>query len=113
MTEPPPLNLWPGNFTGETIYTKRFEKAVANLQPHLEKGCVSDLPSDFVPIYTCTGFSAKYGIAQYRSARGSSSNENYHKALAPILGGHQTSPQLACSIAVVHNHRRNHRMAGK
>lgn len=103
--------LW--QFSGATMYTRRFEKAVTNLRPHTLGGCISDLPSEFVSVYTCTGHSSKYGIPQYRSARGSSANENYHKALAAIMGGHQTSPQLACSIAVVHNYRRNHRMAGR
>lgn len=99
--------------SGDPFFTRRLKKAEENLRPHIAAGCVSDLPSDFLPVYTCTGTSPKYGIHQYRSARGSSNNENYHKALSAIMGGHQTSPQLACSIAVVHNHRRNHRMAGR
>jgi len=69
-------------------------------------------PSDFVPLYTCTGRSAKYGLPVFRCSRGTCSNESLHKGLSQVLGGHRTAPQLANSVMVVYNHRRNHRMAG-
>jgi len=97
---------------GDAFFTPRVEKAVTNLRPHIVKGCISDPPSDFVPLYTCTGRSAKYGLPVFRCSRGTCSNESLHKGLSQVLGGHRTAPQLANSVMVVYNHRRNHRMAG-
>ena len=60
----------------------------------------------------CTGRSAKYGLPVFRCSRGTCSNESLHKGLSQVLGGHRTAPQLANSVMVVYNHRRNHRTAG-
>lgn len=98
--------------SGEPFFTPRLEKAATNLLPHITKGCISDLPSDFLSLYVCTGRSKKYALPVHRSIRGSSKNEAYHCALSQVLGGHRAAPHLASSITAVHNHRRNHRMAG-
>ncbi|CAM9605798.1 unnamed protein product, partial [Hapterophycus canaliculatus] len=90
-----------------------MEKAIKNLRPHIVNGCISDPPSDFVSLYTSKGRSAKYGIPVFRCSRGTNPNESLHKGLSQVLGGHRTAPQLANSVMVVYNHRRNHRMAVK
>ncbi|CAM9783090.1 unnamed protein product, partial [Laminaria digitata] len=99
--------------TGDAFFTPRLEKAVANLRPHLVQGCLSDPSPQFLPLYCCKGRSAKLGLPTFRSTRGTNRVETYHRFLGLILGGHRTAPHLASSITVVHNHRRNHRMAVK
>lgn len=97
---------------GEPCFTPRLTKAAKNLRPHLLQGCLSDPDPQFLSPYYCTGRSAKYGMPTLRSARGTNRVESHHTPLRSLLGGHRTSPQLASSVLVVHNHRRNHRMAG-
>ncbi|CAN0420699.1 unnamed protein product, partial [Laminaria digitata] len=99
--------------TDEPFFTPRLEKAANNLRPHLLQGCLSDPDPQFLSLYYCTGRSAKYGLPTFRSARGTNRVEAYHTPLRSLLGGHCSSPQLASSVLIVHNHRRNHRMAVK
>ena len=98
--------------SGEVFFTPHLEKAVANLRPHLLQGCLRDPSPQFLPMYYCTGRSTKLGLPTFRSTRGTNRVETYHRHLGLIWGGHRAAPQLASSITVVHNHRRNHRMAG-
>ena len=110
-----PLILGNASFTPrveKAFSTRGVKKAVINLRPHIVKGCISDPPSDFVPLNTCTGRSAKYGLPVFRCSRGTCSNESLLKGLSQVLGGHRTALQLANSVMVVYNHRRNHRTAG-
>lgn len=50
---------------GGPFFTPRLEKAVANLRPHIEKGCISDLPSE-----RCTSVRAAARSTVYRLSFG-------------------------------------------
>lgn len=99
-------------FAGETLFDKQsLIKAVDNVLPHLQKGCVSDPDPRKVQLFHLSG-RTKDGLDKVRSARGTNRNEAYHRRLLHLLAALNISPLLAHYILLLHNYRRNHRMAG-
>lgn len=99
------------SFPDEPFFTPRMEKAVKNLREHLANGCLSDPDPRKVPLYQVSG-KTRDGLDKLRSMRGTNRVESYHTPLRRLMGAYQTSPTMAHYSMLLHNYRRNHRMAG-
>lgn len=93
------------------MFKHALMKAVDNALEHLKKGCVSDPDPRKVQLFHHAG-RTKDGLDKVRSARGTNRNEGYHQRLLQLLGAFNSSPLLAHYVLLLHNYRRNHRMAG-
>ena len=98
--------------SGETLFKDALVKAANNALGHLKNGCVGDPDPRKVHLFHLAG-RTKDGLDKVRSARGTNRNEGYHQRLLQLLGAYNTSPLLAHYVLLLHNYRRNHRMAGK
>ena len=94
------------------MFKDALVKAANNALGHLKNGCVSDPDPRKVHLFHLAG-RTKDGLDKVRSARGTNRNEGYHQRLLQLLGAYNTSPLLAHYVLLLHNYRRNHRMAGK
>ncbi|CAN0445314.1 unnamed protein product, partial [Ascophyllum nodosum] len=97
--------------TGDTLFTDRMHKAAALLRVHIEKGCLSDPNPDLVPLLQIMG-RTKDGLDLIRSLKGTNRVENYHQLLRQLMGSYHASAIMAHYTMLLHNYRRNHRMAG-
>lgn len=94
------------------MFKPSLMKAADNVLEHVKKGYVSDPDPRKVRLFHHAG-RTKNGLDNVRSARGSNRNEGYHQRLLQLLGAFNISPLMTHYILLLHNHRRNHRMAGK
>ena len=98
-------------FSGESLFKPSLMKAADNVLEHVKKGCVSDPDPRKVQLFHHSG-RTKAGLDKVRSARGFNRNEGYHQRLLQLLGAFNISPLMTHYILLLHNYRRNHRMAG-
>lgn len=95
---------------GALFLNKKLCQAIKNLRVHIINDCVSDVT--VLVMYRSRG-KGKDGLELWDTHRGTNSVENYHLELKDIYGGSLMSPQLAHYIIMLHNYRRNIRMAVK
>ena len=88
-----------------------MHKAAALLRVHIEKGCLSDPNPDLGPLLQIMG-RTKDGLDLIRSLNGTNRVENYHQLLRQLMGSYHASAIMAHYTMLLHNYRRNHRMAG-
>lgn len=88
-----------------------MHKAAVNFRSHIEKGCIHDPDPEPVPLFQISGRS-KDGLDLVRSLKGTNRVENYHQPLRLLMGSYHASPMMAHFTMLLHNYRRNHRMAG-
>jgi hypothetical protein len=96
--------------TQKPLFRAKTTKEVKNLRQHIANGCLSDVP-DF-PLY-CLDGRTEEGLPIHRCARGTNSNEGYHKHMRKVLHQYASSPKLLHLLLLEFNFRWNVRMAVK
>ncbi|KAJ3029502.1 UNVERIFIED_CONTAM: UAA transporter [Siphonaria sp. JEL0065] len=96
--------------TNEPLFRTKTRHEVKKLQQHIINGCLSDVP-DF-PLYFLEGRTSQ-GLPKYRCARGTNSNEGYHRHMRKLLHHYASSPKLLHLLLLEFNFRWNIRMAVK
>lgn len=96
----------------EPLLNKRVLSNIENVRRHIGEGCVSDPDPGQLAMHVVTGRS-KEGLLTFRSLRGSTNVENYHKRLKEAVSSFRVSPLLAHSIILPFNADWNVRMAGE
>lgn len=98
--------------TGERLLNPRVQAGFTNVMRHVREGCVSDPDPRQLAMHVVTGRSED-GLLTFRSMRGTTNAENYHKQLKDVVSSARTSPRLAHSVLLAFNAAWNNRMAGE
>lgn len=98
--------------TGERLLNPRVQAGFTNVMRHVREWCVSD-PGPRQPAKHVVTGRNEDGLLTFRSMRGTTNVENYHKQFKDVIFSARTSPRLVHSVLLAFNAAWNNRMAGE